>query len=132
MPPLQVLIADDSKAVRNALFFFLEHKPDIHVCAEAKNGREAVDLALAFKPDLVILDVVMPGMNGIEVSMILKQALPEAKAILFTMYGDLVGKKLAAAAGVNIVLEKADGLTKLIHVIDCFLRASNGLSQASS
>lgn len=119
----RVLIADDNETVRKALRSYFEGRRDLDFCAEAHNGRQAVDLALALKPDVLILDVVMPELNGIEVSTLLKKSLPNAKTILFTMYGDYIGKNLAAAAGVNVVLEKADGLTKLANVLDGFLRS---------
>lgn len=124
-PPMsrRLLIADDSETVRWVLRRYLSTRSDVEICAEARNGREAVEAALALKPDLMILDVIMPEMNGIEVSTVLKESLPETKTILFTMYGDSIGKNLAAAAGVNVILEKADGLSKLVHILDCFLRA---------
>ncbi len=125
----RVLIADDSETVRKALRSYFEGRPDLEFCGEAHNGRQAVDLALALKPDVLILDVVMPELNGIEVSTLLKESLPYAKTILFTMYGEYIGKNLAAAAGVNVVLEKADGLTKLAKVLDCFLRSTDECSR---
>ena len=36
------------------------------VCAEARNGLEAVELAASEDPDLAILDVKMPELDGIE------------------------------------------------------------------
>jgi len=36
------------------------------VCAEARDGEEAVELARAEEPDLAILDVKMPRLDGIE------------------------------------------------------------------
>jgi DNA-binding NarL/FixJ family response regulator len=123
----RVLVADDNEVVRKTLRTYLKARGDLELCAESSNGREAVAAALALKPDLLILDVVMPELNGIEVSVVLKNALPEARIILFTMYGDSIGKNLAAAAGVNVILEKADGLAKLVNVLDCFIRASGNL-----
>lgn len=120
----RVLIADDSHAVRVALKAYFGGREDIEICAETRNGREALERALTLKPDLLILDVVMPELNGIEVATVLKHKLPDSKTILFTLYGDVIGKNVAAAAGVNVVLEKSDGLTKLMQVLDCFVRAS--------
>lgn len=127
----RVLIADDSFTVLKVLRTYLQSRNDVELCGEARNGREAVEMALALKPDLLILDVVMPELNGVEVSALLKESLPEAKTILFTMYGDAIGKSLASAAGVNVVLEKADGLTKLVEVLDRFVRPTPELSQCA-
>jgi len=38
----------------------------LEVCAEARDGSEAVELARSAEPDLAILDVKMPRLDGIE------------------------------------------------------------------
>jgi DNA-binding NarL/FixJ family response regulator len=113
----RVLIADDNKVVRKMLKLVLAKVPGVTVCAETADGRSAVETALALRPDLLILDVRMPELNGIEVASIVSQNLPGAKTLLFTMYGDLVGPKLAACAGVDIVLPKVQGAAALIDAI---------------
>ena len=120
--PRRVLIADDSEVVRGLIRSFLvERFPELEVCAETDNGRETVDRALHLKPELVILDVLMPKLNGIEAASILKKNLPNTKLIIFTMYGDYV-KTLAHAAGVDVVLQKPDGLTPLVEALDAVLK----------
>jgi DNA-binding NarL/FixJ family response regulator len=116
----RVLIADDSEVVRGLIRTFLERRPSIKVCGETGDGQETVDAALRLEPDLIILDVLMPKLNGIEVASILRKNLPNAKIILFTMYGEYV-KTLAYSAGVDIVLPKPDGLTPLIRAVDSVL-----------
>jgi DNA-binding NarL/FixJ family response regulator len=116
----RVLIADDSDVVRGLIRAFLEAKSRVNVCAEASDGQETVDAALRLEPDLIILDVLMPKLNGIEVASILRKNLPNAKIILFTMYGEYV-KTLAYSAGVNIILPKPDGLSPLMRAVDSVL-----------
>ncbi len=91
------------------------------VCGEAVNGREAVQRAMALKPDLVLLDLAMPELNGAEVASVLKGAMPETRIILFTMYHENVGKYLSSALGIDAVLSKRDGVTKLASAIDSAL-----------
>ena len=91
------------------------------VCAEAVNGREAVERAMALKPNLVLLDLAMPELNGAEVASVLKGAIPETRIILFTMYRENVGKYLSSAVGIDAVLSKPDGVTKLAAEIDSAL-----------
>src|ERR1700722_3720870 len=113
----RVLIADDNKIVRKMLKLVLAKVPGVTVCAETADGRAAVESALALRPDLLILDVRMPELNGIEVASIVRQNLPEAKTLLFTMYGDLVGSKLASCVGVDVVLPKVQGAAALVEAI---------------
>jgi NarL family two-component system response regulator LiaR len=123
--PKRVLIADDNKIVRKMLKLVLAKVPDVTVCCEAEDGRSAVENALALRPDLLILDVRMPELNGIEVASIVRQNLPEAKTLLFTMYGDLVGPKLAACVGVDVVLPKVQGASALVEAINKLVQGSS-------
>jgi DNA-binding NarL/FixJ family response regulator len=116
-----VLIADDSVTVRQVLKRYLSNRGDVVVCGEAVNGREAVQRAMALKPDLILLDLAMPELNGAEVASVLKGAMPETRIILFTMYRENVGKYLSSALGIDAVLSKPDGVTKLAAAIDSAL-----------
>jgi len=70
MSELSILIADDEALIRLDIKEMLQGAGHI-VCAEANNGRKAVELAKSFAPDLAILDVMMPGLDGLEVAKIL-------------------------------------------------------------
>ncbi|MFN8188133.1 MAG: response regulator [Gaiellales bacterium] len=61
----RVLIAEDETIIRLDLRELLE-RAGFEVCAEARDGEEAVELARAEEPDLAILDVKMPRLDGIE------------------------------------------------------------------
>src|SRR5215813_9515337 len=111
----RILIADDSETVRRVMCDCLEERGDVEVCGQASNGVETIDLAIKLKPDLVILDVLMPALNGIEISSILKKKLPKARIILFTMFGEYVGTNAVAAAGVDIIIPKPEGLPALMQ-----------------
>src|SRR5580658_3030511 len=129
--PKRVLIADDNDITRRLVRSYLESQTtEVEVCAETVDGRETVDAALALRPDLLILDVLMPGLNGMEVAWILKKGLPEAKTILFTMYGDFFGPTIAAAAGVNLILPKPEGLSSLAQAVHSLLEQPSGEPQA--
>lgn len=128
--PKRVLIADDNDITRKMIRACIEKQTEMEVCAETVDGRETVDTALALRPDLLILDVLMPGFNGMEVAWILKKSLPEAKTILFTMYGDFFGSKIASAAGVNLILPKPEGLSSLAQAVNSLLEQPPKESQA--
>ncbi len=43
----------------------LDSHPDLEVCGEASNGREAVELAEKLRPDVITMDIEMPELDGI-------------------------------------------------------------------
>jgi CheY-like chemotaxis protein len=89
--------------------------PHFQVCGEAVDGDDAIEKAKELKPDLILLDLLMPGMNGVEITSVLKAMMPEVPIILLTAHDDKVGKALAPVAGASVVVEKQDGMNKLIE-----------------
>jgi two-component system chemotaxis response regulator CheB len=63
---IEVLIVDDSTAVRMLLGHILVSDPQIRVIGTAANGREALEFVTRRKPDVVLMDVLMPEMDGFE------------------------------------------------------------------
>jgi DNA-binding LytR/AlgR family response regulator len=61
------LVADDEPLLRSALVRQLARAwPELHIVAQARNGREAVEQFEALRPDVCFLDVQMPGVSGID------------------------------------------------------------------
>ena len=65
MPPVRVLVVDDSVVVRRLVSDVLAADPEIEVVATASNGRLALNRLDQVAPDLVTLDIEMPELDGI-------------------------------------------------------------------
>lgn len=52
-----VLIADDNAFVRQRVGELFSREPDFEVCADAENGKKAVEEAQEFHPALILLDL---------------------------------------------------------------------------
>src|SRR4029450_12817742 len=65
LPRMRILIAEDETIIRLDLRKLLEEAGH-EVCAEARDGAEAIELAESEAPELAILDVKMPRLDGIE------------------------------------------------------------------
>ena len=111
-----ILVADDSPDIRKMLCEIFEAEEHYDICAEATNGREAIDLAVKHRPELIILDLSMPVMNGLEASRELKRIMPSIPIILFTLYGDIENRALAADFLVDKVVSKVDAQRLMEHV----------------
>jgi CheY-like chemotaxis protein len=106
-----ILVVDDNPNIRHLLRAYVESN-GFTVCGEAENGAEAIERAKELQPALILLDVTMPVMTGTQAAPILKQTIPSVKIILFTLHAD-GNKGLAATAGVDVALSKADSIKKL-------------------
>src|SRR2546429_9867399 len=88
--PVRILIADDHQVVRTGLRALLESKSGWQVCAEAANGREAVEKAGQLKPDVAVLDIGMPLFNGGEATRQIRKIFPPKKVLFLTMHDSQV------------------------------------------
>lgn len=65
----RAIIADDEKELRVFLKSMLHDAwPDLEICGEAANGREAEELIETEEPDIAFLDIRMPGLSGMQVA----------------------------------------------------------------
>jgi DNA-binding NarL/FixJ family response regulator len=128
--PNSVLIVDDSEIIRRVMRDFFEALTDWKITGEAGDGSEAIQKAVELQPDLILMDFSMPIMNGIEAASVLKSTVPTTRIVVFTMFDDALGSRLSSAAGVDLVIPKADGLSGLVKAVDNMLGStSNGPSE---
>ena len=124
---MRILVAEDETIIRLDLRKTLE-EAGFEVCAEARNGAEAVALAREEEPDLAILDVKMPELDGIEAArkILAERPIP---IVMLTAYGqdELVSR--AVEAGVFGYLVKPFRETDLLPAIHA-ARARHGELQA--
>jgi two-component system, response regulator PdtaR len=95
---VRILVAEDETIIRLDLRELLE-RAGFEVCAEARDGAEAVELARSEEPDLAIMDVKMPRVDGIEAA---RQILDERPIpiVMLTAYGQEELVSRAVEAGV--------------------------------
>jgi DNA-binding NarL/FixJ family response regulator len=82
---VRILLGDDQAVVRRGLRVILEARQLFEVCAEARDGREAVELALRHKPDVAILDISLPGVDGIEATQRIRKESPGTEVLISTL-----------------------------------------------
>ena len=107
---LRILVADDHHVVRTGLRTLLETESGWEVCAEATNGREAVEKAKELKPDVAVLDISMPLLNGVEATRQIRKLSPKTEVLILTMHDSesLIQEVLGAGARGYILKDDAD------------------------
>ncbi|HET8607036.1 MAG TPA: response regulator [Gaiellaceae bacterium] len=95
---LRILVAEDETIIRLDLRELLE-RAGFAVCAEARDGVEAVELARSAAPDLAILDVKMPRLDGIDAARSILEERP-IPVVMLTAYGQQELVARAVEAGV--------------------------------
>ena len=73
---IRVLVVDDSAFMRKVLQGIIASDPQLEVCGEARDGREAVSQVEALKPDVISMDINMPHMDGLEATKLIMGSNP--------------------------------------------------------
>jgi two-component system chemotaxis response regulator CheB len=84
MPPIQIMIVDDSLVVRKVLTDVLSSDPDLKIAGWASNGRLALSKLQTLRPDVILLDIEMPEMNGLETIPGIRKIFPRTPIIMFS------------------------------------------------
>jgi DNA-binding LytR/AlgR family response regulator len=86
MNDAKAIIADDEAPLRQFLRARLsELWPELVICGEAKNGKEALDLIERHRPQIAFLDIRMPGLTGMEVA---EKIAGSCRAVFVTAYDE--------------------------------------------
>lgn len=82
----RILVVDDHEVMRLGLRNLLETHSNWRVCAEACDGKDAVEKARELRPDIIIMDLTMPNMNGLEAASLIARSDPDIPVILFSLH----------------------------------------------
>ncbi|MDO9405378.1 MAG: response regulator transcription factor [Polaromonas sp.] len=90
MSPLNILIGDDHRIVREGLKQVLADAPDIQVVAEAETGPEVLQVVEALDGhtglSAVLLDIALPDRDGMDVLQALKKSWPQLPVLMLSTY----------------------------------------------
>ena len=87
--PINVVIADDHKMVREGIRQLLEFDGKIKVIGEAGNGLECLELLKKDLPNVLLLDINMPEMNGLDVLQHIRKNKIKVKVIILTVHNEI-------------------------------------------
>jgi DNA-binding NarL/FixJ family response regulator len=115
---LRILIADDHEIARQGIRSLLEDHPGWEICAEAKDGREAVAFASSLNPDVLLLDIGMPNLNGLDAARQILSTQPDARILILTVHDSEQVVREVLATGARGFLLKSDAGRDLVAAVE--------------
>jgi response regulator NasT len=97
--PARILTVEDDPIVRADLRLVLE-TAGFDVCADARDGVEAVDLAREHRPDLILIDLGLPQLDGVEAT---RRILGERDVPIVALTGHRSGELVDRAVEAGVV-----------------------------
>jgi two-component system, OmpR family, response regulator MprA len=124
MQRVRILIADDDRAVRDALRRALTLGGyDVEL---AEGGQETLDAVATAAPDAIVLDIGMPDVDGIEVCRRLRRAGDRVPILMLTARDAVEDRIEGLDAGADDYLVKPFDVGELRARLRALLRRSNG------
>lgn len=112
IPPLRVLLVDDSPIIRLGLRSALEDYSDIAIVGEAGNTADGLAAVASLKPDVVLLDLNLPDRSGLQACRDLRKLRPQTKVLILTSSNSERNVQEAMNAGAQgYLLKDNDGAT---------------------
>jgi DNA-binding NarL/FixJ family response regulator len=105
---LEVVLIDDSVAIRRSLARLVGSNPGVRVAGTAEDVAGALRLIDRVSPDVVVLDVNPRGDdNGIDVLHHVRQHWPRTQVVVMSMDAYLANRAAFMASGTSAFFDKA-------------------------
>lgn len=117
LPPVRLLIVDDSEVVRTGLRTLLGNESALEVVGEAASVAAGLESCRRHQPAVVLLDIRLPDGSGIEACRTIRREFPEVGVLILTsVIDDTVVDEAIRAGAHGYLLKEIDG-RGLVHAI---------------
>jgi DNA-binding NarL/FixJ family response regulator len=126
--PIDVLLVDDHKIMRDGIKAILGRAEDFRVVGEAETGTDAVQFVKKHMPDIVLMDIGLPGLNGVETTAEILRHHPDCRVVVLSMYDDEHSVVGAIRSGARAFILKRASDTDLVDALRIVGRGGSYLS----
>ena len=113
----RVFVLEDHPLMRRSLVEAIEREPDLTVCGQAEDAKDAFAVVVSLQPDIVLTDIQLKSSSGLDFIKAIRAHAPALPIIATTMFDVRRTERLARTAGASAFVAKQDGPAKLIEAI---------------
>jgi DNA-binding NarL/FixJ family response regulator len=122
---MTVLIADDSRLMRERIRETISIFSSVEIVCETENGIQTLEEMNRHNPDLAILDIRMPDKNGLEILREFRTNNNTTKIIILTNYAYDQYKDRAFENGADYFYSKSEDFDKIAVVVAAILKKNS-------
>ena len=126
----KVLIVDDHPIVRQGLRAMIDAEPDLRICGEAENEREARVAIRELNPDMVVVDLSLEHGDGINLVRDVHSHHPGVALLVLSMHDESIYAERLLAVGASGYIMKQAAADQLTIALRCVLDGGTYLSEA--
>lgn len=126
---IRVFIVDDHPMLRERIALLIEKEPDMTVCGEADNIRDALDAIIATQPTVAIVDITLKGSSGLELVKNLKAQGIDLPILILSMHDESLYADRALRSGARGYISKNEDSETVMAAIRCILSGKVYLSE---
>ena len=115
---MKVIIADDSKLIRDRIAERMKLIDTVNIVAQTTNSFETIEEIRKHKPDILILDIRMPEGSGINVLKYIKKTKKRIVIIVVTNYPIVQYKNKCFELGADYFFSKASEFDEVFKLVE--------------
>ena len=128
----KIIIVDDHPIVRQGLAALINQQKDMTVCAQAADGREAMEQIGKFEPDLVTIDLTLGDSGGLELIKNIKSRYPNLPMLVISIHDESLYAERVLRAGAKGYIMKQEATEKVTEAIGKVLAGQVYISECMS
>jgi DNA-binding NarL/FixJ family response regulator len=130
----RVLVVEDHPIVRDGLVRLINDEPDLEVCGEAEDVKNALALVANSRPDVALVDVRLKESSGLDLIRDFNAAHPKLPVLVLSMHKESLYAERALRAGARGYIMKQEATDKVMlalrRVLSGGLYVSDALAAA--
>jgi DNA-binding NarL/FixJ family response regulator len=118
MPPkIKILLVDDHPLVREWLANLINEEPDLEVCGQTGDARDALGLIGTLSPRIAVVDISLEGGSGLELIKDIQAQHPQVDTLVLSMHDETLYAERAMRAGAAGYIMKREATSKVLAAI---------------